>query len=199
MNQPGPAPTLQSARDETLLHELRAAALAAITIADRDGASDANPHTAELTAYDLARIFCPAMNDRDHVARTLDGLATTIRLTSGSHARSAPRRQARARWVAWELRRLGDPVRAEFFDQLASRQPTERHFRYTVARVRNTSNGRVYDIASPGGELAGVVIDRPDTTRVYLDQQGADLAASLRPAYDDAVKACVQAIADPMT
>ena len=196
MNQPATVPP--PARDETLLHQLRAAALAAITIAGQDGADDANPHTAELTAYDLARIFCPAMNDRGGVARTLDDLATTIMLTSGAPARSAPRRQARARWVAWELRRLGDPGRAGRFDHLASRQPAGETPRYTVARVRNTSNGRVYEITSPGGEPAGVVIVRPDSTRVYLDQQGAELAASLRPAYDDAVKVHVQAPAGPV-
>ena len=77
------------------------------------------------------------------------------------------------------------------------RQPIEEGRGYAVTRALNTSNGRVYEITSPGGEPAGVVIDRPDSTRVYLDRHGMELAVGLRPPYDDAVKAHVQEPADP--
>lgn len=113
--------SLAEASEETLLHELRASALAAITIIGEAAQADANPHTADLDAYDLARIFCPGMNDRDNVAKTIDSLATTISLTRGrgTPSRAGARRRARALWVAWELTRLGEPGLADRFAELA--------------------------------------------------------------------------------
>ncbi|MGW4528315.1 hypothetical protein [Amycolatopsis sp. NPDC004378] len=102
--------------DEQVLHQLRSAALAAITTVDRDGPADPNLHTRELTAYDLARLFCLGMGDRDNVARSLGDVAITVRLTSGPPARRA----ARARWVAHELTRLGHADQAAQFTALAA-------------------------------------------------------------------------------
>lgn len=101
---------------EEVLHQLRAAALAAITTVDRDGPADPNPHTGDLTAYDLARLFCLGMGDRDNVARSLGDVAVTISLTSGPPSR----RTARAGWVAYELTRLGQPGEAARFTALAA-------------------------------------------------------------------------------
>lgn len=106
-----------------LLHQLRAAALSAITTLGRDGVpADPNPHTAELTAYDLGRLFCYAAGDRDNVARSLEDVALTIERTSGDPSR----RVARARWMAHELRRLGHPEQAARFAALAAPQPETR-------------------------------------------------------------------------
>jgi hypothetical protein len=109
-------PTGPAEADGQVVDQLRSAALAAITTLDRDGPADPNPHTCELTAYDLARLFCLGMGDRDNVARSLDDVAVTVRLTSGPPAR----RTARARWVAHELTRLGHAELAAQFTELAT-------------------------------------------------------------------------------
>ena len=106
-----PAASLANASEETLLHELRAAALAAITVAAQGGQGDANPHTADLEAYDLARIFCPGMNDRNNVARTIDSLVVTIGLTSGIPLRSGPRCSGQPGGLGcWRLGLKGRPA-----------------------------------------------------------------------------------------
>lgn len=109
-------PTAPAGADGQVVDQLRAAALAAITTVDRDGPADPNPHTRELTAYDLARLFCLGMGDRDNVARSLGDVAVTVRLTSGP----PDRRIARARWVACELTRLGHADQAAQFTELAA-------------------------------------------------------------------------------
>lgn len=103
------------------LEGLRAAALSAITtfgdatrLAFED---DANPHTIDLSPYDLARLFSPGRGGRDESVTDLDGIAAIIKRTTEPHA--AERAAARAHWVAHELQRLGHHKEARRFQALA--------------------------------------------------------------------------------
>jgi predicted outer membrane lipoprotein len=108
---------------DLVVTKLQAAALAAICAVSSehvDAASDPNPYTQHLTAYDLARLFNldPSGKTRDTVA-DLDGIATNVRGTS----LPAQRRQHRALWVAHELTRLGYANEAARFAELADGHP----------------------------------------------------------------------------
>lgn len=91
------------------LESLRVAALSAITTFGDDSREPfedpSNPYTADLSPYDLARLFFPTRGNRDNGVTDLDSIAAIIRGTTGSDA--ARRASARAHWVAHELKRLG--------------------------------------------------------------------------------------------
>lgn len=102
------------------LQGLRAAALSAITTygdESRTPFEDDNPYTAELSPYDLARLFCPTRGSRENPVADLDDVATIIRRTTGADA--SRRAAARAHWVAHELKRLGHHREAKGFVTLA--------------------------------------------------------------------------------
>lgn len=103
--------------------QLQAAALAAVCAVSNDrvdAGRDPNPHTQQLTAYDLGRLFNfdPSGKTRDTVA-DLDGIATNILGTPPP----LQRRQPRALWVAHELTRLGYANEAARFTRLAVDHP----------------------------------------------------------------------------
>lgn len=103
--------------------QLQAAALAAVCAVSSehvDAGHDPNPHTQQLTAYDLGRLFNfdPSGKSRDTVT-DLDGIFTNVQGTSAP----AQRRQHRALWVADELNRLGYVNEAARFTELAEDSP----------------------------------------------------------------------------
>jgi len=108
---------------DLVVAKLQSAALAAVCAVSSehvDAASDPNPYTQHLTAYDLGRLFNfdPSGKTRDTVTE-LDGIATNVRGTS----LPAQRRQYRALWVAHELTRLGYANEATRFTELADGHP----------------------------------------------------------------------------
>lgn len=96
---------------------VREAALAAARIANDAGEvedQDENPYTAELGIYDLARVLNLGLGNRGSAADSLAAVMTVINNTWDASTAAL-----RARWVAWELRRLGAEADAQRFEQRA--------------------------------------------------------------------------------
>lgn len=106
---------------DAVFHQLQAAALAAITTfgdgGGREAVADSNPYTARLTPYDLGRMFNYSVGKRDAAVSSLDAVYVIISRTSTSSRDDAL--EARARWVATELDRIGAREQAERFTALA--------------------------------------------------------------------------------